>query len=109
MAKYYKTTGEVLEVKPENGKHFVYKELQAFIKGDGEDRGMVEIVPLPDGKSIVVNEEGKEDIGVCRADTSKNIKATEVWKKVYPIDEYPDNNDELICGNALVCEESELE
>ena len=109
MAKYYKTNGKIIDVKPKDGKHFTYKELQDFIKGNGDDRGMVEIVPLPSGKSIIVNEEGKGDIGVCQPDTPKNIRATKYWQKEYPISEYPNNNDELICGNALVVEESELE
>lgn len=107
MAKFYKTTDhdpetglkleEVTEVTPKNGKTFVYEELTAFVDG------MVQIVPMPSGKQMVINEEGKL-IGL-----PKNIKATEVWMKEYPIAEYPDNNDELIVGNALVCEESELE
>lgn len=100
MAKYYKTDGTVEDVKPQDGKTFSYKELQEFV-GKDNDR-MIEIVPLPSGKVIIVNEEGKL-IGL-----EKNEKATDYWKEEYPIEQYPGNNDELIVGNALVAEESEI-
>ena len=100
MATYYKTDGEIKAVKPKKD-FFSYKELQEFIK-DGNNK-MVKIVPMPSGKLMVVNEEGKL-IGL-----PKNEKATEIWKKEYPISEYPNNNDELICGNALVADEREIE
>lgn len=108
MATYYKveiTDGKVKsvssEVHPKNGKYFTYEELQRFIKH--KSNGLVEIVPLPSGESMVVNEEGKL-IGL-----PKNELATEFWKKQYPIEEYPFNNDELIVGNALVIKSDELE
>lgn len=86
-----KTTGEITEPEPKNGKHFSYEELKEFVGG------MVEIVPLPDNHgSIVVNEEGKL-IGL-----EINQKATEFWKDEYPIKKYPINNDQLIVGDALV-------
>lgn len=101
MATYYKVDGTVKVVNPKDGKFFSYEELQEFV-GEGNDK-MIEIVPLPSGKSMIVNEEGK------LIDLPKNEKATEYWKKEYPISEYPGNNDELIVGNALVVDESELE
>ena|SRR3990167_9776859 len=101
MATYIKIDGTESEVKPANGKFFVYKELQDFVK-DGEN-GMVEIVPMPSGKLLIGNEESKL-IGLA-----KNERATDLWKKEYPIDQYPHNNDELICGNVLIVNESELE
>jgi hypothetical protein len=101
MATLYKTDGTVEEVKPKTGKYFSYEELQAFVGKD--DDKMIEIVPLPSGKSMIVNEEGKL-IGL-----KKNYKATEHWQIEYPIEDYPGNNDELIVGNALVVEDSELE
>lgn len=96
MAKYYRTNGRVTTVKPKNGSSFSLAELQKFVGG------MIEIVPLPSGNSIIVNEEGKV-IGL-----PKNTKATEVWKQEYPIEKYPHNNDELIAGDALVATEKEL-
>ena len=101
MAIYYTTDGKFREVTPINKKFFTYEELQNFTKQGDND--MIEIVPLPDGKSIVVNEEGKL-VGL-----EVNRLATEFWKFVYPISQYPENNDELIVGNALVVSESELE
>ena len=96
MAKYY-TMYDVTEMKPKNGKSFTYDEMRAFVGG------MVEIVPLPNGQSIIVNEEGKLN------GLPKNELATDFWKKQYPIEKYPDNNDELIVGPALVVDESEIE
>jgi len=97
MATYYTVDGELHEVKPENGKWFTYAELRDFVGG------LVEIVPLPDGRSIIVNEEGKLN------NLPENPGATAFWKEVYPIAKYPMNNDELIVGNALVVTEDELE
>lgn len=108
MGTLYKLSGVVKEVKPANGKTFSYKEMQDVVsegmthleKAQGV---MVEIVPLPSGKSMICNEEGK------LMSLPKNEKATEMWKVEYPIAEYPGNNDELIVGACLVVGESELE
>ena len=100
MAKHYTVDGEVREVSPANGKYFTYAELQGFVRAGDND--MIEIVPLPSGNELVVNEEGKL-IGLL-----PNQKATELWKQEYPISDYPDNNDELIVGNALLCAPEEL-
>lgn len=102
MAIFYKAGDwDIENVTPKNGKFFTYEELQGFIR-EGDD-AMVEIVPLPSGRSMVVNEEGKL-IGL-----KMNNRATDVWKAEYPIEKYPHNNDQLIVGNALVVDESELE
>ena len=95
MATYYKTNGEVKEVSPKNGKWFTYEELKEFVGG------MIEIVPLPSGKSIVVNEEGKL-IGLL-----KNEKASEEWLKEFSLSEYPFNNG-TIAGDALIATDQEL-
>lgn len=96
MAKLIKTDGTIQEVVPANGKVFSLKEMQDFV-GKGKDR-MVEIVPLPSGKDIVVNEEGKL-IGL-----ETNEVATKIWKEEYPLEKYPLNNDELIVGDVLLVE-----
>lgn len=96
MATYYKIDGLVMEVTPKNGKNFTYDELRAFVGY------IVQIVPLPSGKSIVVHEEGKN------INLPKNNRATEEWVKEYPIEKYPDNNDMLIAGDALIATEKEL-
>lgn len=102
MAKLYKTNGEIIEIRPINGKSFSYEELKRYVGG------MVEVVPLPSGKLVVVNEEGKSEPGVCMADFPKNEAASEAWKKEYPIEKFPLNNDGLICGDSLVTEDSEI-
>jgi hypothetical protein len=84
------------EVKPKNGKSFSYEELREFVGG------MVEIVPMPDGRSMVVNEEGK------LSGLEHNVKASEEWMKQYPISQYPLNNDQTIVGNALLATDAEL-
>lgn len=100
MATLYKInedgTESVTEIVPKNGKAFEYKELSEIVGG------MVEIVPLPSGKSIVLNEEGKL-IGLAI-----NKKASEAWRIEYPVDKYPHNNDEIIAGNALIATSEEL-
>lgn len=96
MATFYKVGVSPVEMTPKNGKFFTYEELKEAVEG------MVEIVPLPSGKSVVVNEEGKLN------GLEVNEEATQMWKKEYPIERYPNNNDELIVGNALVATEEEL-
>lgn len=96
MATLYKTDGTVIEVKPKKGKKFSYEELKGYV-GD-----MIQMVPLGTTKLLVCHDEGKL-IGL-----PKNFKATELWKQVYPISEYPINNDELVVGDVLVGESKEL-
>lgn len=100
MAKAYKVhddgSCDVMEVEPKNKKFFTYEELRDFIGGS------IEIVPLPSGKSMVVHEEGKL-IGL-----RVNGAASDYWLAEYPLDQYPNNNDGIIAGNALVCTEAEL-
>lgn len=52
MAKYLKTEGVVVDVHPKNGNDYALDELQGFVGG------LIEIVYLPDGLLMVVNEEG---------------------------------------------------
>ncbi len=93
MPKYYKIDGYIADVMPKNRKHFTYDELRLFVGS------IVQIVPMPSGKLMVIHEDGKL-IGL-----PMNHKATEVWKEEYPIEKYPQNNDELIVGDALITEE----
>ena len=94
-ALVYKTNGEVESITPENGKYFSLKEMQGICDG------VVDIQELPkSNRLIILNDEGKL-IGL-----PINEKATEVWKREYPIAEYPHNNYELIVGNVIVCDKS---
>lgn len=53
MAVLIPVQGERQEVLPANGKDFTLKELQALVGGH------IEYLYLPDGRILVVNEEGK--------------------------------------------------
>ena len=100
-ATLIKVDGTQIDVKPKDGDHFSYEELRAFVCPNND--GLVEMVPLPSGKVLVGNEEGKL-IGL-----QKNEVATEMWKQEYPIEKYPHNNDELIVGDVLITDEAYLE
>ena len=96
-----KVDGTQTDVTPKDGDHFSYEELRAFVCPNKD--GLIEIVPLPSGKLLVCNEEGKI-LGF-----QKNEVATEMWKQEYPIAKYPHNNDELIVGDVLITDATFLE
>lgn len=98
MAKIYKTTGEVIEVSPKNGKTFKLEELQAIVehKVDGVSCHYIEIINLRDGRLMVLNEEGKL-IGA-----PMNNKATEIFMAAF-------GAFDVVVGNVLVCNENEVE
>lgn len=52
MATLFKTTGEVTDVTPKNGKYFELKELQDYVGG------YIEGIRLPGNNMMYVNEEG---------------------------------------------------
>lgn len=83
MAQIIKTTGEIIETEPSNGTDFSLTELQAVVGG------FIEVVHLPDGRLMVVNDEGKLN------GLPVNPKASEL---------YPD----IIVGDVLVCEHYEI-
>lgn len=101
-AVWIKTDGTETEVTPKDGKYFSFEELRDFVRDDFSQ--MVEIAPMPSGKLLVCNEEGK-----LQAEPQVNKIATEIWKKEYPIEKYPHNNDELVVGNVLITDEGYLE
>ena len=84
MAKIYKTTGEVIEVEPKNGKDFKLKELQEIVQG------YIEIVNFSPTEYMVVNEEGHL-IGLLL-----NPSATILYKK------------DIIVGDVLICNKSQI-
>ena len=94
---HIKVDGTVTEVTPKDGKFFSLEELRGFVGGT------VQIVPLPDERCLVCNDEGKLD------GLPINEKGTDLWKEQYPIAEYPNNNDELMVGDILVCDASFIE
>lgn len=52
MARWIKTSGEITEVRPKNGRDFSLSELQGFVGG------YIELVWLHGDTVMVVNEEG---------------------------------------------------
>ena len=98
IAIHVKTDGTVTDVLPKDGKYFSGEELKAFIGG-----GIFQMLPLPDGKTMVCDDEGKLN------GLPANEKATELWKKYYPIAKYPLNNDELVVGDALFADDDFFE
>ena len=89
MATHIKTDGTNTKVTPKNGKTFTLRELQGFVGGT------IDIQDLPNGASIVLNDNGKLE------GMPKNEVVTSIWKNAYPIEDYPYNNDELIVGDIL--------
>lgn len=92
-ATLYCTDGRQIDVTPKNNKGLTYDTMRAAVQG------MVQIVPMPSGKVLICNEEGKLD------NLPTNEAATEIWKKEYPIEKYPHNNDELVVGNVIIADE----
>lgn len=91
-AELYKVDESIVEVTPKNGTDFSLKELQLFVGG------AIEIVYFPTGKIMIVHGEGKL-LGFA-----ENENATRVWKKEFPIEEYPHNNNQLVVGDIVICD-----
>ena len=87
MATLIKSTGEEIEVFPKNKTDFQLTELQKIVGG------FIEIVKTKDGKTMVINEEGKVN------DLPINQKASEL---------YPYNEFDFIVGDVLICNENEI-
>ena len=90
MAHIIKTTGEVVEVSPKNGKDFSLEELKAIVGG------WIEVVSLHDGRLIVCDEEGK------LKGKDRNHKATDLYRLTLL------TNDFLV-GDVLVCNDNEID
>lgn len=84
MAAFIKTNGEITNVTPKNGTDYKYEELKEFVGG------YIEIVPINDHEIMVVNEEGKLN----------NLPVNHIASLLYMYD--------TICGNVLVCDDSEV-
>lgn len=92
QAVLIQTSGLITAITPDNGKDFSLKELQGYVGG------LIDVAYLPSGKVMVVNDEGKLN------GLPKNDLATEIWKQEYPKAAYPWNNDELIVGDVVMCD-----
>ena len=71
------------------------EEMQAIVGG------LIDVVPLPDGRNMVVNDEGK------LMDLPVNSLATKIWQEAYPTSQYPFNNAGDIRGSAIIFEADE--
>jgi hypothetical protein len=113
MAIVLYPNGETKEVQPRNGTDFQLDELQSFVEGH------IEIVPLPDGRIMVINEEGR------LLDLPRNEQATqlaqlpsceEIWKQKlimqeagYTVIDATLPGEPFIAGTVLVCENEEVQ
>jgi len=80
-------------IKPKNGTDFKLKEVQELVGVT------VDVQRLPTTEQIlIIDDNGKLD------NRPINIEATRLWKKHYPIEQYPDNNDQLIVGDVIHCD-----
>lgn len=95
MAQIYKTTGEVIEVEPENGKDFKLKELQEIVQG------YIELVILSPTQYMVVNEEGH------LIELPLNLSATRLYKNLNPSTTILYEK-EIIVGDVLICNKSQI-
>lgn len=88
MAKIYKTNGEIVEVSPKNGTDFKCEELHEIVGG------YFEMVYLPKGNLMVVNEEGKI-MGL-----PVNNNATDIVLQ--------NGISDIIAGDVLICKLKEI-
>lgn len=89
-AEIYKADGYRMPAEPE-GNSFSMKELQSIVGGTFD----IKKLPKTSGK-IVVNDDGKL-LGL-----PVNEEASKLWRKNYPVEEFPHNNDGLIVGDVLI-------
>ena len=86
MAKWIKTSCEVIDVTPRNeSKTFTLDELKSFVGG------WIEIVNVSPTQVLVVNEEGK----------LMNLPYNAIATEVYRMATQPNND--FIVGDALLC------
>ena len=90
MGQLIKSSGEVTEVKPANGKDFSLQELQQMVGG------WIETFWI-DNKRWVVNEEG------LLLDLPKNIKATET------LEDACGQAVQILVGDVVILDASEIQ
>lgn len=82
--------GALDEVVPKNGTGFTLEELQSFVGGS------VQMITLPNGLQIWMNEEGK------LKEMPMNVMATLIWQVVYY--GYEVGADDVVVGDVLICD-----
>jgi hypothetical protein len=65
------------------------KQMQDYVGGN------IQMVNLPDGRIIIMNEEGRDTLPL-------NLEAGRIWLKNYPLDKFPVNNPGTIFGDVLL-------
>ena len=88
MATLIKSNGEETNVLPKNKTDFKLDELQTFVGG------IIEIVKTKDGRTMVINEEGKIN------DLPINQKASLLYQY---------NEFDFIAGDVLICDSKEID
>ncbi len=96
-AKIIRANGQVLGVKPANGRSFSLDEMQTIVGG------YVEVI-YPESRTgaiMVVNEEGKL-IGLPR-----NLMATRIWQD--QADPGSQRMADHVCGDVLLCHRTQID
>jgi len=70
MALILYPDGTSKQVHPANGDHFEYEELRQIVEGT------IEMIPLPDGRIMTLNAEGRPDAEAGLASLPRNEQAT---------------------------------
>ena len=87
MATLIKSNGVETNLTPQNKTDFQLTELQKIVGG------LIEIVKTKDGRTMVINEEGKVN------DLPINQKASELYQY---------NEFDFIAGKVLICDKNEI-
>ena len=87
-AKLLKASGEVVEIKPNNGKDFKLDELYKHLHCS-----LVDVISLNQDDIMVVDDEGK-----LKANNVVNVNATMLAQENQAITSW-----DYIAGNAIVC------
>jgi hypothetical protein len=82
------------EVRPANGKHFTLSETQGYVGG------LIETSFFPDGRVMVLNEEGKFGLPA-------NVEATLLYRRAWTgVSSWAAAD--TICGDVLLCSAAEV-
>lgn len=97
MAKLITISGATIDVSPKDGKRFSLEELQGFVGG------YIDFVNFPSGQVACINDNGKlEGLPI-------NEVGSSIFKKEFPIEKYPENNDGILVGDILILSAEENE
>jgi hypothetical protein len=90
MAQILRANGTRGTIEPHNGTDFTLDEVRAIVGG------RVELISLYDGRIMLINEEGKLH------DLPLNVEAT----RLFLVER---GGDDVIVGDALVCEDAQFQ